>query len=157
MTGAAGGLLRFGHLLDMLMIPICALLALVSAGLAAFSRSQRIRERALCFIGRNRKEGGVPDKMRAARFALALSMGIRSGCSAEEALEAAAGLLGDGAKARCLECLEKAADGEALGELLEEASILPRAECRLLMLGLRSGSGEEAAEEVARRLGRDAD
>ena len=35
--------------------------------------------------------------------------------------------------------------------------MLPRAECRLLELGMRSGSGEEVMDHIAQRLSEEAD
>ena len=67
----------------------------------------------------------------------------------------AADLLEDvpGAQARCRDCLERLDRGEELAQAVRQSEVLPPAECRLLALGLRSGSGDRVMEDIARRLG----
>ena len=48
-------------------------------------------------------------------------------------------------------------EGGNFADAIGEAGLLPETECRLLTLGLAGGSGERAAEEVARRLEREAE
>ena len=45
------------------------------------------------------------------------------------------------------------ADREELAQAVRQSEVLPPAECRLLALGLRSGSGDRVMEDIARRLG----
>ena len=49
------------------------------------------------------------------------------------------------------------ADNEGLADALRDTGTLPAASCRLLALGLRSGSGDTVMEEIARRLSEEAD
>ena len=56
------------------------------------------------------------------------------------------------AAARCRACLTRLEQGEELVTALSGSGVMPAAACRLLALGQRSGAGDTAMEEVARRL-----
>lgn len=43
-------------------------------------------------------------------------------------------------------------EGTPLAQAMSQSGVLPRAQCRLLELGLRSGSGDSAMEQIARQL-----
>ncbi len=155
MSGIAGGLLRFGMMLDAVLPLLLVLLAIPAAAVFAFAMSERLRE-ALFGLFKSKKKLSPTDR---ARFARALSMSIGCGLSAEEAALRAASLFADGSCAaeRSAACLAMLGEGKGLAEALSESKLLPAAECRLLALGMRSGSGEAALEEIARRLEVDAE
>lgn len=156
MTGLAGGLLRLGQLLDTLLPLVCLLMGTAAAGLAVFARFPSARERLFAGLNR-RRESELTRRMSTARFALALSMGLASGLTPEEAVETAGLTLSGEGEKRCAGCLRSMAEGGELAGSLRESGLLPPAECRLLMLGISGGNGEEAAAEIARRLQREAD
>ena len=89
--------------------------------------------------------------MNTARLSQALSMGMASGLSLEESVTLAAGLVEDvaGAAQRCKDCLKRLEQGEAQGNALKNSGLLPASSCRLLELGLKSGSGERSMEKIA--------
>ena len=58
-----------------------------------------------------------------------------------------------GAQARCRDCLDRLDRGDELAQAVRQSGVLPPAECRLLALGVRSGSGDRVMEYIARRLG----
>lgn len=154
MTGVAGGLLRLGGWLDAALPALCAALALAALAAAAFAVSDRFRDGCLRFWRANHALRGVTGKLVSARMAQALSMGLRSGLPMEEALELAVSLLEDApaAQQRCRECREKLDEGAPLAEAMRQTRLLPPAYCRMLALGVRSGSADTVMEEVARRL-----
>lgn len=157
LTGVAGGLLTLGQALDAAMPVLCAVLALTVAGLGAFAASGAFRVRVLAWWHRHRGDRGVSRQMGDARFAQALAMGLHSGLPLEESLELSAALLGDvpAAARRCRDCQSRLAQGTGLAEALRDSGVLPAAACRLLALGLRSGTGDTVMEEIARRLSRE--
>lgn len=154
LTGVAGGLLALGRALDTAMPVLCAALGLVVIGLGAFAISGAFRARVLAWWHRRRGDKGVSRQMGDARFAQALAMGLRSGLPLEESLELSVTLLSDvpAAVRRCHDCQSRLAQGTGLAESLRDSGALPAAACRLLALGLRSGTGDTVMEEIARRL-----
>ncbi len=159
MTGIAGGLFALGQVLETGLPVILVLVGLLAAGLAAISCVPNLRQKAMdgwqkCF-GVSR----VTEKRRTARFAEALYMALASGLGAEEAVESAGALLGEAGVdgERCGKCRALLTEGHTLAEALRETALLPPVECRLLALGAASGSEDTAAEEIAGRLGREAE
>lgn len=154
LTGLAGGLLQLGRWLDRGLPVLCVLLALAVGLLAAFSSSDVFRARLLAAWQRWRGDRGVSRKINTARFAQALAMGMQSGLPLEEALELAAELQGDvpAAAQRSRDCHDRLERGEGMAEALRESGVLPAASCRLLTLGLRSGTADSVMQEVSRRL-----
>jgi len=47
-------------------------------------------------------------------------------------------------------------NGLSLADALHESGLLPAAECRLLAIGFKSGNSEAVADEITRRLDKDA-
>ncbi len=158
LTGLAGGLLSLGNALNGAMPVLCLLLALVLAGLAAFSLSDRFREALLGLWRRRMGHRGVCKKLHTARFAQALSMGLSSGLSPEAALELARDLLSDLPIAdQCGQCAQQLAMGASLAKALDAFGLMPPAQCRLLEMGHRSGCGDQVMEQIALQLSEDSD
>ena len=144
MNGIAGYLLRFGQLLNSALPLLLLLLAGLAAAVFAVSSVENLRKRFFAlFLGKQ------DVTMSRARFAQALSMALSSGLSPEDALDCAAFLLED---TRCQNCRELMEQGLSFPDALRETQLLPAAECRLLALGFASGSGENAAAEISRRM-----
>jgi type IV pilus assembly protein PilC len=57
---------------------------------------------------------------------------------------------------RCENCREKLLQGAELADALGETQLLTRSDCRLLTLGLRSGSVDNVMEQIASRMESDA-
>jgi len=85
-------------------------------------------------------------------------MGLSSGLPLEEAVELCAVLLKDvpSAAARCKKCARRLAEGAELAESLRESEMLPASICRLLILGVRSGTSDAVMEDISRRLSSEA-
>ncbi len=158
LTGVAGGLLALGRVLDTAMPVLCALLLVVVVFLGAFSVSAAFREGVFARWRRWRGDRGISRKTNDARFAQALAMGLGSGLPLEESMDLAAQLLEEvpGAAARCRDCRARLEQGGALAETMRQTGVLPAAACRLLALGVQSGSADTVMEEIAARLSREA-
>ena len=154
MTGLAGGLLAFGSWLGRALPVLGVLLALAIGGGLAIALRPALRARALAFWHKRWGDKGVARQLNDAKLAQALSMGLHSGLDTAEALELAARLAGDvpAAAARYEDCRAQLDQGADLAEALRTAAVLPAAECRLLALGLRSGTADTVMEQIAQRL-----
>lgn len=154
LSGVAGGLLSLGQALGKLMPVLCVLLGIIVALVIAFAASPSFREKILTWYRGKFGDKGISGQLNMARFAGALSMGISSGLTPEDAISLSTSIL-EGiptAQARCKDCLEKIFNGANLSTAMNEAGLLPKAECRLLETGIRAGAGDTAMEQVARRL-----
>lgn len=154
LTGIAGGLLSLGRALDAAMPVLLVILGIVVVLIILFAAVPAFREKLTGFWRRRMGDKGVSKKINTACFAQSLSMGLSSGLPLEEALSLAGSLLDDvpAAKARCEDCQKRIESGESLSAAMKASSALPNTECRLLELGLRSGTGDAAMEQIARRL-----
>ena len=89
---------------------------------------------------------GVGRKIQDARFAEAMALGLSSGMDMDACFSLAAELLEDVPKAaqRCLRCKKLMDEGKDLAEAMKQTGMLPAASCRMLVLGMRSGAGDDA-------------
>ena len=154
LNGVAGGLLGVGRALGSVSPLLIVLFCLVVVFLALFSAVPAFRAKILAAWQRSRGDKGLSGKINLARFAQALSLGMSSGLPAEEAIEAAARLLSgsEEAQKRCAQCVDRLNEGVSLSKALKESELLPASQCRLLEAGVRGGSGEQAMEQIARRM-----
>lgn len=159
LTGLGGGLLQLGMVLNACMPVLCVVLALAVLTVAIFTASAPLRMSFLGWWNRQFGEKGLSRKIATARFASALSMGLRSGLSMEAALDTAAPFAGDtvAAAGRMEDCRNRLFAGAGLAEALQKSGLLPAGSCRLLALGFRSGSGDTVLAEIARRLEEEAE
>lgn len=154
LTGLAGWLLGLGQGLGAAMPVLCILLGAVVVVLIIFAASPGFRDRAMGLWRSWFGDKGVSRKINDARMAQSLSMGLASGLPLEEALELTAELMEGtpAAKERCVACLKELEDGKSLADAARDTELMPRAESRLLDLGMRSGTGDAVMSEIARRL-----
>lgn len=154
MTGIAGGLLTLGRFLDAAMPVLCAVLALVVLLLTAFAGSDRFREAILARWRTRHGERGIARSVATARFARVLAMGMQSALPVEESLKMAEQMCEDSpaVKYRIHDCISHLDGGAGLAEALQKSGVLPAASCRMLALGVRSGTGDAVIVEIARRL-----
>lgn len=159
LTGAAGVILNLGEALRPALPVICAILAVFAVFVGLFAGAEDFRRKIMELWKKARDGKGLCAKLDTARFASSLHMALKSGMTGEEAVESAAAVFG-GASAgasRCRECVEKMASGMSVSAALRESALMPAPECRLLELGMKSGSGDAAMEEAARRLEQEAE
>ena len=154
LTGVAGGLLAVGMVLRKAMPVLCVLLGAVVIFTALIAVQTSFREKVLSAWNQKQGDRGVSKSINEARFAQALSMGLTSGMTPQEAIRLAASLGEDTTafQARCAACLAAMERGENLPDALRVSDMLSRTDCRLLEAGIRSGSGETVMEQIAQRL-----
>ena len=154
LTGVAGGLLLLGQMIDTAIPVLGALLALAFlAGLTVYVH-RGLRAKALAWFNARWGDKGIFRRMNNARFAEALSMGFTSGLPMEDAVDLAALLLAEvpAAQARCSKCGDMLRAGEDLAAALSAGDLMQTSSCRLLALGLRSGTGDSVMESIAKRM-----
>lgn len=154
LTGLAGGLLNLGIALRRVMPIMCVVLLAVVVLVVLTAAWPDFRKKCMVIWRKRRGDKGVTRTIHTARFAQALSMGLSSGLTPEEAVQLAT-ILAEGTEGfckRCKDCLQEMEQGKSMPAALRESELLPRSECRLLEAGLRGGSGEYVMEEVAQRL-----
>ena len=158
LTGVAGGLLACGRILEAAMPVLCLVLAVLAAGIFLFAVNDAVHEKVTGWWQRHYGDKGISRMLNDAHFAQALAMGLKSGLPMEEAVEQAGEILKDvpEAAARCRSCADGLMSGESLSNVLKESRILPPSACRMLELGIRSGSGDTVMEEIAAQLSYDA-
>jgi len=126
--------------------------ALAVSFIIAISFSERFRETV--FFGSGKEFKGLTKSVACARFASAFAMGIASGLTTEDAVKTASLLIGNikSAKTRCEKCFELLEAGSSLSDALSATGLMPKAECRLLSMGIAGGNCEIASEEIASKL-----
>lgn len=154
LTGVAGGLLILGQFLNQVMPVLCGILMFALAGTSLLYLRRDLRSKATAFWRRKWGDRGIAKKMNNARFSQALSLGFSSGMVLEDAVEMAAGLLSEipGALLRCQNCRDQLLQGADLAAALGENELLSPSACRLLTLGMRSGTGDGIMETIAQRM-----
>ena len=153
LTGVAGSLLLLGQLLNRSMPVLCGLLAVTLVSAAGLYLHRGLRRKVTGYWRTRWGDRGISRKMNNARFAQALSLGFSSGMVLEDAVELASELLADcpDAAARCNHCHDQLLQGVELADALGSNGLLSPSACRLLTLGMRSGSGDSIMEEISRR------
>lgn len=154
MIGLAGGLLALGHMLDGILPVLWVLLAVCAILLTLFAVSGAFRA---SFLNRWETRGGdrgISGALFRTHFAQALAMGLQSGLQVEEALELAASFQrkNPAAVRRCHNCRSRLDQGAGLAEALRDSELLPAVYCRMLALGIRSGSGDSVMREISQRM-----
>ncbi|MBQ3548830.1 MAG: type II secretion system F family protein [Oscillospiraceae bacterium] len=159
LTGVAGALLTAGNALRSALPWLLCLLALVLLFAAVIALSKRLRKSLAAIWRRIQGDRGVSRRLNTARFVQALAMGLHSGLTETEAVTLAMELTEDipAFAARAQACLTELDGGGSLPASLRNAAILSASESRLLETGVRSGSGDEAMQQLSRRLSDEAE
>ena len=158
LTGIAGGLLRFGGILEAALPVLLILLAAGALAVLLFTLWESFREKTTALFRRRFGDRGLFRKFNNARFARALAMGLRSGMPLEEAMALAQLLLADipDAAQRCKICADKITEDVDLSDAMAEAELLTPSMSRMLTTGLRGGNADRVMEDIARRMLEDA-
>ena len=158
LTGIAAGLLALGNILRSIMPALLVILAAAALFALCCALSPAVRNSLVAAYRRRFGHKGVGGKMALARFALSLSMALESGMYAEDALSLSAGLLQDvPVLARCAQQAADAVKNSAeLSEALKENALLSPKDCRMLSIGMKSGSGTSVMADIARRAAQNA-
>lgn len=158
LSGVAGSLLALGGWLSGAMPALIRCLMVVVAVVLLCMGIAPVRIRISNIWQKLFGDRGVGRKIQDARFAEAMALGLSSGMDMDSCFALAAELLEDVPKAaaRCLRCKELMDEGKDLAEAMKRAGMLPAASCRMLVLGMRSGAGDDAMAGIAKRLSEDA-
>lgn len=159
LTGVAGGLLNLGQWLDRIMPVLWVVLAVLTIFFTAFASIGSFRASVMSLWRNRHGDKGLARKMNTARIVQALAMGLSSGLSMEDSVALAAGLMEgvSGAVKRCMDCRERLGKGESQGSALRESGLMPARSCRLLELGLQSGTGDAVLEKIAGDMAEESD
>ena len=159
LTGIAGGLLALGGALRGAMPVLCVIIAAAVIFGVLLAVLPAFRGKFLAFLRRFRGDKGLWAKIYISRFAQGLTLGVSGGFTPREAGELAASLT-EGSPAfekRCGAFLSALDGGADLTEGLRVSGLLPRAECRLLEAGIKSGSSENVLAQISQRLAEESD
>ena len=158
LTGPAAGLLYVGQLLEAGLPVIFGLLLILVAAAVTIRFCPALRKKLTAIWQRRYGDRGLARKFNNARFSRALAMGLASGLSLESCMSLAENLLQDapGAARRCNQCARAMEEGVAFGNALEQAELLPPAQCRLLQIGSCSGNADRVMEQIADTMMTDA-
>lgn len=154
LTGLAGGLLLFGRMLDHIMPVLWILLALCVLFLMRISLSDTFRSAFLRTWQKRRGSKGLFGQISVSHFAQALALGMQSGLPVAEALDLASsfGSRNEVLTGRYCDCRSRLDKGAGLAEALRDSKIMPPIYCRMLELGIRSGTGDTVMQEISRRM-----
>ncbi len=154
MSGTAKFLLSFGNTLGNIMPVLCVILGLVVVLAAVLSGSRVARSAFLRVYKKCFGSIGLARRMAESRFASAMAMGMASGLNIEDSFRTAMKFQNTTPKVqeRYNSCLERLERGEPLAESFRADKILEASYCRILDLGAKSGTSDEAMAEIARRM-----
>ena len=154
MTGTAKVLLSFGNALGNIMPVLCVILGIIVVLAALLSGSRTVRGAFFRFYKKLFGGVGLARRMAESRFASAMAMGMASGLNIEDSFRTAMKFQDTTEKVqtRYNGCLERLERGEPLAESFREERILEASYCRILDLGAKSGSSDDAMAEIARRM-----
>lgn len=124
---------------------------LILAGILAVLFHEGTRERWNVFLAKkfaSTKTGKLYD---AAHFASALHMGVSGGLDTDRALEMAESFCEKKMQEKISACREAAMMGTPLAEAIVEQKLLKPMYCRMLSVGVKTGSLDSTLEEISRR------
>lgn len=154
LTGISAVLLELGNMLETALPELLALLTLLVGLVLLFSLYIPFRDTVTAWYARRFGDKGASRKFNNARFARALSMGLGSGLSMEEAMALSAKLLADipGAAARCGQCAAALEAGTDFAAAMGAAGLLSPSQSRMLTVGLRGGNADRVMEDIAEKM-----
>ena len=116
----------------------------------------RARNKWRCFWKRRLAETKIGRSFDAAHFASALLMGISGGLDTDRALEIAEEFCQSSIQDRIRLCRERTQMGIPLADAVAEQELLKPMYCRMLSVGIKTGSLDATLEEISRRSGEEA-
>lgn len=159
LSGIPGALISLGDILNTalpfigiaigVVVVIAAIICLIPQASGAFKRL------AVRLFG----DKGAMRKTNNAMFVQALSIALASGLQIEEGIGLASRLLNDcpSASLRCKKCQKLIEEGTDLVFALRQADFLSPSSCRMLSIGIRSGSTDEVIEQISSRMSDEAE
>ena len=154
LSGLAGGLLKLGGILDLLMpffgILFGVLLIIAATVLLIPSLNNTAKKIARRIFG----DRGVIRKINNTYFVQSLSIGMASGLPLDEAVTLAISMFKDtpAASQRFCACRDQLDDGVDLVSALQTADILDASSAQLLKVSMRAGSADITITQIASRM-----
>lgn len=124
---------------------------LLLAGFAAVFFHEKTRAKWNTFWAKKFAATKIGKLYDVAHFASALHMCISGGLDSDRALEMAESFCESGMKDRISACRESALMGKPLAEAIEEQKLMKPMYCRMLSVGVKTGSLDSTLEEISRR------
>lgn len=159
LSGLAGGLLSVGNILNA-ALPFLGIIAAVLTAAAAIlflipGAATAVKRRFLRVFG----DKGPMRKTNNAMFAQVLYIALASGLPIEEGIGLAADMFEDcpAAALRCRNCLKQIDENTDIVSALRDNGLMSAASCRMLSVGLRTGSADSVIEQIASRMSDEAE
>ncbi|MBQ2756107.1 MAG: type II secretion system F family protein [Oscillospiraceae bacterium] len=154
LTGIAALLLKAGDIFGTILPYIGILFAVVLIFVLIVQMMPALNKKITDLVKKLFGDRGVMRKINNAYFARAFAMALAAGLPIEEGLSLASTLLQDRpyALARCEKALKAMENGTEVVTALKEAELLTPAACRLLSVGLLTGSADSVMDNIAERM-----
>ena len=154
MSPVARGLMAFGDVSKYVAAVFAVVLILAAGYLLWLFRSQK----GQAAMSRLLSHTGPSQAVDRSRFSAAMALMLSSGLPLDEALSRSRALMEDTGLSPALEdCQKKMDAGTPFSKAVEECGIFTGLQSGLLSAGFRTGSSEQAMEELSRRCQEEAD
>lgn len=148
MTGVSAAVMRFGAAIERNWIVIVAVLAALIVAAVVLLRTKSTRASLLNFI-QNKKMKQLSGEVN---FASSMAMAVAGGFDLDEALEMSQKLSTSEAQAAAVAaCRKQVSEGEAVSKAVLEQKILEGRSAQMLRVGIRTGTTDQALEDIAER------
>ena len=152
MTGFSRGLLDMGQAINRYSLVLLALLVLLVLVCLYFSRTSSGQKRASLLFSRLPFTRNFIRQKASCRFASGMALALKSGLTPEEGMDLAGVLTGNpGFMEQVAQCKKLMEEGTPLARALSGSGIFTGMEARLLTVGDRTGSIDDAMEKIAAR------
>lgn len=152
MTGFSRGLLDMGQAINRYSLVLLALLVLLVLVCLYFSRTSSGQKRASLLFSRLPFTRNFIRQKASLRFASGMALALKSGLTPEEGMDLAGVLTGSSDfMEQIVQCKKLMEEGTPLARALSVSGIFTGMEARLLTVGDRTGSIDEAMEKIASR------
>lgn len=151
LTGFSAVLLQLGRGLGKISPALLTAAVLILLAVLVICRVPSLRSRAVCLWMTHFGDRGIFRKFSNAQFAQALAMGFCCGLPLSQSMTLTQQLLAGspGAAARIQKAGDRICQGVSMTTALLEAELLSGSGCRMLSVGLRSGSAESVMTGIA--------
>jgi type IV pilus assembly protein PilC len=150
-------LTRFGEWIGNASIVFALIAGIIILAVAVVMAVPALRDKVQQYAKVNWGGRSIFGKAAMSNFVSAMSLAMASGLDTAESVQMAASVSG-GAKEideKCAACAQLLSEGNALSASMRGAKLLTAREARMLLLGERSGMGDSAMADIARRKQRD--
>ena len=152
MTGFSGAILRFGAAINRYSVVLVVLIGLLGALSLYFAKAKSGRAAFASFASRFAWTKSFSEKLAACRFASGMALTLRSGINPDESLNLVSGLIRhDAFLDRLRRCKEEMEQGGDLSRCLLNAGIFSGVYARMVSIASKTGSLDEAMQDIADR------